>query len=105
MSIVGTGAKILTNPDAPLNLLNEATITLATQIGIKWTIGVKDGGSPVIDYRVTYLDPLGDGTFEILQSNILVKTFTATGLTAGKIYTFKVQSRNTYGYSAYSNEV
>lgn len=30
MSSVGTGAKILTNPDAPLNLRNEPTITLAT---------------------------------------------------------------------------
>lgn len=104
MSSVGTGAKILTNPDAPLNLRNDPTITLATQIGIKWDIGLKDGGSPVIDYRVTFLDP-ADGVFNILQSGITVTNFVATGLTAGVTYTFEVQSRNVYGYSAYSNQV
>jgi hypothetical protein len=50
MSGTGTGAKIITNPDAPLNLRNDADITLATQIGIRWEIGVKDGGSPVFAY-------------------------------------------------------
>jgi hypothetical protein len=33
-STVGTGAKILTNPDAPLNLQNVVSVTLATQIGL-----------------------------------------------------------------------
>ena len=57
MSSIGTGAVILTNPDAPLNLANDPAVTLATQIGLTWTIGVNEGGSPVIDYQVTYLDP------------------------------------------------
>ena len=104
MSSVGTGAKILTNPDAPLNLVNDPTITLATQIGIKWEIGVNNGGAPVLDYRVTFLDPAA-GVFEILQSGIAVTSFVATGLTAGVTYTFEVQSRNVYGFSAYSNQV
>lgn len=104
MSSVGTGAKILTNPDAPLNLMNDPTVTLATQIGIKWEIGLQNGGAPVLDYRVTFLDPAA-GVFEILQSGITVTSFVATGLTAGRTYTFEVQSRNVYGFSAYSNQV
>lgn len=105
-SIEGTGAKILTNPDAPLLLKNEAGITLATQIGLSWTIGVKDGGAPVEDYRVTMYDP-EKSEYRIIQSGILIPltSFTATGLKAGLVYKFKVQSQNDYGYSDYSNEV
>ena len=65
MSSVGTGALILTNPDAPLNLRNVPSVTLATQIGIQWDTGVNNGGSPVIDYRVSFLDP-AVGVFNIL---------------------------------------
>jgi len=47
------------------------------------------------------------GSYDILQSRIPVETttFTATGLTAGNTYKFKVQSENEYGFSDYSNEV
>lgn len=103
-SSIGTGAKILTKPDAPLNLMNVKEITLATQIGLNWQIGVKDGGSPVSDYRITMYDP-ETSTYDILQSDILVTQFTATGLKAGLTYKFKVQSQNDYGFSDYSNEV
>jgi hypothetical protein len=99
-------AKILTKPDAPLLLINVADITLATQIGLSWTIGVKDGGAPVEDYRVTMYDP-EKSAYGIIQSGITVPvtTFTATGLKAGLVYKFKVQSQNDYGFSDYSNEV
>jgi hypothetical protein len=104
VSNIGTGAVILTNPDAPLNLANDPTVTLATQIGLTWTIGVYAGGSPVIDYQVTYLDP-HVGVFSILQSGITATHFTVTGLSAGTTYTFEVQSRNIYGFSTYSSQV
>lgn len=47
------------------------------------------------------------GSYDILQSRIPVETttFTATGLTAGNTYKFKVQSENEYGFSDYSNQV
>ena len=96
----------MTNPDAPLNLQNVPSVTLATQIGLKWTIGVKDGGSPVSYYRVSMFDP-AKNSYDILQSRIPVgtTTFTATGLTAGSTYKFNVQSENDYDFSDYSNEV
>lgn len=73
---------------------------------MSWTIGVKDGGAPVEYYRVSIFDPVV-GYYDILQSGIPVgtTTFTATGLTAGTTYKFKVQSQNDYDYSDYSNEV
>ena len=35
-SSVGNGAVLLTVPDAPLNLANEASVTSASQIGLNW---------------------------------------------------------------------
>ena len=57
-------------------------------------------------YRVSMFDP-AKGSYDILQSNIPVgtTTFTATGLSAGSTYKFKVQSENDYDFSDYSNEV
>jgi hypothetical protein len=43
-------------PDAPLNLLNVPAITTAYQIGLEWTEGVYNGGSPVIDYELSYTE-------------------------------------------------
>ena len=40
-------------PDAPINLLNKAEITAAGVIGISWSDGAYDGGSPVIDYKIS----------------------------------------------------
>jgi hypothetical protein len=40
-------------PDAPKNLENLSAVTSATQIGLSWAQGSYNGGSPVIDYRVS----------------------------------------------------
>jgi hypothetical protein len=41
----------------------------------------------------------------ILESNILGTYFTATSLTMGTAYRFKVSARNSVGYSLLSEEV
>ena len=41
-------------PDAPRNLVNVPAITTATQIGLSWDIGSANGGTPVIDYSLSY---------------------------------------------------
>jgi hypothetical protein len=41
----------------------------------------------------------------VLKSGILTKTFTATGLTVGLTYKFKVEARNLFGFSATSSEI
>ena len=50
LSTAGNGAIIVTIPDAPVNLVDDAEQTTATQIGIDWSEGPNNGGSPVIDY-------------------------------------------------------
>lgn len=41
----------------------------------------------------------------MLESNIIGSSYTATGLSTGVTYHFKVQARNSYGFSDYSNEI
>ena len=53
-SSAGNGATIITNPDPPLNLANNAAITTASQVGLTWSLADFDGGSVVIDFRVSY---------------------------------------------------
>lgn len=43
------------------------------------------------------------GVYSVLASNLAATQFTATDLTAGSTYTFKVESRNAYGYSEFSD--
>ena len=50
----GNGAMILTNPDAPISFANNPAVTSATKIGLAWSEGAANGGSSVIDYRLTF---------------------------------------------------
>jgi hypothetical protein len=37
-------------PEAPINLFNDPATTTAYQVGLTWSDGAYNGGSPVIDY-------------------------------------------------------
>lgn len=50
----GAGAVIQFPPDYPINLVNNPLITNQERIGLSWSDGPSDGGSAVIDYRVSY---------------------------------------------------
>lgn len=39
--------------DAPINLVNEPSVTDATQIKFSWTPDY-DGGTPILDYNIYY---------------------------------------------------
>jgi len=54
VSNLSLGSTILTNPDPPLNLVNIPSITSASVIGMSWNQGVFNGGSAVIDYRISW---------------------------------------------------
>ena len=100
----GGGAIILTAPDAPHNLVSDPAVSNASEIKITWEQGA-NGGAAISMYRVHYDQGSGTGQFVVLATGITELTYTATGLTAGKTYKFKVQSRNSFSYSAYSDEV
>ena len=75
-------------PDAPVSLTETEALRSATSITFSWTKGAENGGSEVLDYRVTFDQSTGVDT--VLASGVTTTSYTATGLTAGNTYTFKV---------------
>ena len=103
-SALGNGGIILTNPDAPLSLQNLPAITNASRIGLSWVTGNANGGTAVIDYRVSW--DQGTNTYVALASNIGTTSYTTLiTLSANTVYKFKIEARNSFGFSAYSSEV
>lgn len=96
-SNAGNGAIILTKPDPPINLLEDTSQRTSTQLAITWDEGAAAGGTPVLDYRI-YISPNG-AAYTLLVDGLTDTNYVATGLTAGVIYSFKVQARNAYVYS------
>jgi hypothetical protein len=71
--------------------LQENTVPkTGTSIGMTWAEGSQNGGSVVIDYRVSYDQGAGDGRIVVLAANLISLSYVATGLTPGVTYTFKV---------------
>jgi hypothetical protein len=81
VSIEGNGAIILRAPDAPINFANDASVTAEDQIGLIWSDGTWDGGSPVIDYKISYA--AGAGAYTILETGVLTQSYTAIALVSG----------------------
>jgi hypothetical protein len=102
-SLDGNGATIFTNPDAPLNLANDPLVTSGNQIGLTWLEGVNNGGTPVIDYKISYAEI--SEVYATLDSGINGLSYTASNLQSGVTYKFKIQARNDFGYSVLSAEV
>lgn len=51
-SAVGNGGVLITTPDAPINVKENALLRSSTSISITWSSGLLNGGSPIIDYEV-----------------------------------------------------
>jgi hypothetical protein len=47
----------------------------------------------------------GTSTWIVLDSTITITSYVATGLTADTVYSFKVEARNTLGYSVASSAI
>lgn len=102
-STVGNGGIIITSPDPPVSLSNVPTVTNALQIGLSWQAAAFDGGTNLLDYRLTY--DQGADVYSVLATGIVATSYTVTGLVTGNTYKFKLQARNEYGYSDYSDTV
>ncbi len=68
---------------------------------MKWADGLSNGGLPILDYLVTWQQAGKYENLAITRST----THTLLDLTAGKTYSFKVQSRNAAGLSEHSSGV
>ena len=97
ISDAGNGAVIFTFADAPLDLAEDPSKRTASSITVTWSEGANNGGSTVTDYRVSYDKALG--VFEELAAGVVANTYTATGLTYGLTYKFRVEAKNAFGYS------
>jgi len=53
-SVPGDGAAVVFLPESPINFANNPVITAATRIGLTWKEGIKDGGRPVLDFKIWY---------------------------------------------------
>lgn len=62
------------------------------QTALVWEDGADTGGSPILDYRITYSEE--NGPEQILRQGIATKSYIAAGLDTGVTYSFKIQARN-----------
>lgn len=99
-SLEGNGAIIITTPDAPINLQEDYSQRTKSILAITWDDASFTGGDAIIDYRISIQEE--NGAYQVLQANHIDKSYTATGLQFGVTYSFKVESRNSYSYSAFS---
>ena len=72
-------------------------------MGLTWSDGLSTGGTPIIDYRVSY--DQGIGEWQVLSTGVSLKQYVRTTLDQGVVYTFRVEARNAIGYSLQSEEV
>jgi hypothetical protein len=85
-------------PDAPINLANVPGDTTAYQIGITWEEGPYNGGSPVIDYKVSFKE-INAASYSVFSDGQTTTSAIVTSLTPGLTYRIVVQSRNVVDYS------
>ncbi|MCS5585436.1 MAG: fibronectin type III domain-containing protein [Pseudomonadales bacterium] len=91
--------------DPPKALANDAANTSHTQVTFTWAAPASNGVSAVLDYKVFW--DQGTNNFVELEgaTALTTKNYTKTGVTEGTTYKFKVQARNTVGYSSESSTV
>ena len=90
-------------PDAPLATVLESTTE--TSISVAWNEPVNNGGTPISGYRLYMNDILADDVFHLTYdgSNYpSTVSYTATSLTAGRYYRFRVIAINKNGESVHS---
>jgi len=68
-------------------LANVPLITTAYQIGLSWTEGAYNGGSPVLDYQVEFKIATAS-TYSVYASGYTSNSITITNLTPGLTYMF-----------------
>lgn len=73
-------------------------MTESGTVGLTWTEGAYNGGSPIIDYRLSY--DQSTGVWIELATGVSTTSYSAMSLTPDAIYAFRVEARNSVGYSA-----
>ncbi len=76
-----------------------------TSVTIDWTAptGTATGNAAITSYKLVWDDD-NDGAFDELTDSPVL-TYTASSLTGGSTYKFKVKATNIYGYGTFSSEL
>lgn len=90
-------------PDAPITLSNNVIVTKSGVVGLLWSQGAYNGGSPVLDYSISIR--FGTNPYAEVATGIALTSYTATGLIPDTIYSLIVRARNIVGFGGYSAEV
>jgi hypothetical protein len=102
-SAEANGALITTFPDPPTNLLEVYSERSKSTLGIEWTAPVFTGGVAVDDYQISLGEVGGD--YAVIASGVTATQYTATDLTFGVTYKLRMEARNSYSFSVYSEEI
>jgi hypothetical protein len=102
-SLEGNGAVITTTPDAPIDLFENYIERTKSTLGLIWSAAPFDGGAVIEDFRISMA--VQGEEFSVLASGLTSPSYVATNLIFGTTYVFKVESRNSYSYSPYSDIV
>lgn len=97
-SLKGSGAFVYTLPDAPFNVANDAALTQSNQVGLTWSEGAFNGGTPIIDYSV-YIKSGSATEFTKFVENIADTNAVVPEITADTEYQFYVTAQNLVGES------
>ena len=102
-SLPGSGAYLITSPNAPHSLAEDFTQRTKSTIGFVWSTPTNTGGADIIDYRISAA--LDSGDFSIIAQSVPSTMYTLRNVVPGQNIEVKVQARNQYGYSAFSDSL
>jgi hypothetical protein len=52
-SAIGQGATVISKPDPPVSLIEDISLRTTSTLGIEWSDGASDGGSPILEYKIS----------------------------------------------------
>jgi hypothetical protein len=78
---------LLNSPSAPLNPINDPTVTTGYKVGLKWSAPSDNGGAAVIDYAVWTYSTVSSAWVQ-LATAITSLSYTAINLTPGTTYQY-----------------
>lgn len=83
---------LMTNPEAPINLIENTSLRTFNTLALVWTDGASANGDPISEYVVSVAIGIDatDNDYSVLEEGVITKNYLATGLLVGEYYKFKV---------------
>lgn len=86
-SSISSPLTLVTNPDAPVSLVENTSLRSFTSLSFVWADGMNNYGSSIIDYTIWIASGVSsNATFTVYAQHILQKSYTVTNLVPGNMY-------------------